>query len=147
MHENAIPQYKNKQNLADGVCFLEKVITFTLKMFHLLIVTAAATYRKLNKIAIIQPVLRYAGWAFLFQIITFTHLNQTAMRANFESRFMQVALSGGSQMTNVELTAEFECFQHEVRNLLMSDNGYLVIDFTLRDLLAQFDGIVRCKKK
>lgn len=69
------------------------------------------------------------------------------MKTNFESRFMQVALSGGSQMTNVELTAEFECFQHEVRNLLMSDNGYLVIDFTLRDLLAQFDGIVRCKKK
>lgn len=41
--------YKNKQNLADGVGFWEKAITFTLKMFHLLIVTAAATYRKLNK--------------------------------------------------------------------------------------------------
>ena len=69
------------------------------------------------------------------------------MRAIFESRFMQVALSGNSQMTDVELTAEFENFQHEVRNLLMSDNGYLIIDFTLRDLQAQFDGIVRGKKK
>lgn len=69
------------------------------------------------------------------------------MRANFESRFMQVALSGGSQMTDVELTVEFESFQHEVRSLLMSDNGYLVIDFTLRDLLAQLEGVVRCKKK
>lgn len=69
------------------------------------------------------------------------------MKTNFESRFMQVALSGGGQMTDVELTAEFESFQREVRTLLMSDNGYLVIDFTLRDLLAQFDGIVRCKKK
>ena len=67
------------------------------------------------------------------------------MRANFESRFMQVALSGGSQMTDVELTAEFESFQHEVRSLLMSDNGYLVIDFTLRDLLAQLEGVVRCQ--
>ena len=96
-------------------------------MFHLLIVTAAATYRKLNKIAIIQPVLRNAGWAFLFQIFTVTHLNQTAMRAIFESRFMQVALSGGSQMTDVELNTEFERFQREVRNLLMSDIGYLAI--------------------
>ena len=69
------------------------------------------------------------------------------MKTNFESRFMQVALSGGSQMTDVELTAEFESFQCEVRNLLMSDNGYLIIDFTLRDLQAQFDGIVRGKKK
>ena len=32
------------------------------------------------------------------------------MRAIFESHFMQVALSGGSQMTDVELTAEFENF-------------------------------------
>ena len=84
---------------------------------------------------------------FLFQIITFTHLNQTAMRAIFESRFMQVALSGGSQMTDVELNSEFERFQHEVRNLLMSDNGYLAIDFTLRDLLAQLEGAVCGKKK
>ena len=29
--------YKNKQNLVDGVGFWENVITFTLKMFHLLI--------------------------------------------------------------------------------------------------------------
>lgn len=64
----------------------------------------------------------------------------------FESRFMQVALSGGSQMTDVELNTEFERFQHEVRNLLMSDNGYLVIDFTLRDLLVQLEGVV-CGKK
>ena len=69
------------------------------------------------------------------------------MSANFESRFMQVALSGGSQMTDVELTAEFESFQREVRSLLMSDNGYLVIDFTLRDLLAQLEVVVRGKKK
>ena len=64
-----------------------------------------------------------------------------------ESRFMQVALSGGSQMTDVELNTEFERFQHEVRNLLMSNNGYLAIDFTLRDLLAQLEGVVRGKKK
>ena len=64
-----------------------------------------------------------------------------------ESRFMQVALSGGSQMTEVELNTEFERFQHEVRNLLMSNNGYLAIDFTLRDLLAQLEGVVRGKKK
>lgn len=69
------------------------------------------------------------------------------MKTNFESRFIQVALSGGSQMSDVELTAEFENFQREVRNLLMSDKGYLVIDFTLRDLLAQLEGIVRGKKK
>ena len=69
------------------------------------------------------------------------------MRAIFESRFIQVALSGGSQMTDVELNTEFERFQHEVRNLLMSDNGYLAIDFTLRDLLAQFEGVTHSKKK
>lgn len=64
-----------------------------------------------------------------------------------ESHFMQVALSGGSQMTDVELNTEFERFQHEVRNLLMSDNGYLAIDFTLRDLLAQLESVVCGKKK
>lgn len=69
------------------------------------------------------------------------------MRAIFESRFIQVALSGGSQMTDVELNTEFERFQHEVRNLLMSDNGYLTIDFTLRDLLAQLEGVTHSKKK
>ena len=69
------------------------------------------------------------------------------MRAIIESRFMQVALSGGSQMTDVKLNTEFERFQHEVRNLLMSDNGYLTIDFTLRDLLAQLEGVVCGKKK
>ena len=69
------------------------------------------------------------------------------MRAILESRFMQVALSGSSQMTDVELNTEFERFQHEVRNLLMSDNGYLAIDFTLRDLLAQLEGVVCGKKK
>ena len=69
------------------------------------------------------------------------------MRAIFESHFMQVALSGSSQMTDVELNTEFEHFQHEVRNLLMSDNGYLAIDFTLRDLLAQLEGAVCGKKK
>lgn len=69
------------------------------------------------------------------------------MRAIFESRFMQVSLSGGSQMTDVELNTEFEHFQHEVRNLLMSDNGYLAIDFTLRDLLAQLEGAMCGKKK
>ena len=69
------------------------------------------------------------------------------MKTNFESRFMQVALSGGSQMTDVELHTVFERFQHEVRNLLMSDYGYLTIDFTLRDLLAQLEGVVCGKKK
>ena len=64
-----------------------------------------------------------------------------------ESRFMQVALSGSSQMTDVELNTEFERFQHEVRNLLMIDNCYLTIDFTLRDLLAQLEGVVCGKKK
>lgn len=48
------------------------------------------------------------------------------MRDLIESRFMQVVLSGNSsQMTDVELNAEFESFQHDVRELLMSDNGYL----------------------
>lgn len=69
------------------------------------------------------------------------------MRTIFESRFMQVALSGGSQLTDVELNTEFEHFQREVRNLLMSDIGYLAIDFTLRDLLAQLEGVVCGKKK
>lgn len=69
------------------------------------------------------------------------------MRAIFESRFMRVALSGSSQMTDVELNTEFERFQHEVRSLLMSDNGYLAIDFILRDLLAQLEGAVYGKKK
>ena len=69
------------------------------------------------------------------------------MRTIFEIRFMQVALSGGSQMTDVELNTEFEHFQHEVRNILMSDNGYLAIDFSLRDLLAQLEGVVCGKKK
>ena len=50
-------------------------------------------------------------------------------------------------MTEVELNTEFERFQHEVCNLLMSDNGYLAIDFTLRDLLAQLEGAVCGKKK
>jgi len=71
---------------------------------------------------------------------------QTIMKTSFESRFMAVALSGGSQMTNDELTAEFESFQREMRNLLMSDKGYLVIDFALRDLLAQLKGAVYGKK-
>ena len=70
------------------------------------------------------------------------------MKTNFESRFMQVATAGTfCQMTDVELSAEFEKFQREVCNLLMSDNGSLIIDFTLRDLLAQLEGIVRGKKK
>ena len=69
------------------------------------------------------------------------------MRAILESRFMQVALSGGSQLTDVELNTEFEHFQREVRNLLMSDIGYLAIDFTLRDLLVQLEGVVCSKKK
>ena len=70
------------------------------------------------------------------------------MRDLIESRFMQVGLSGdSSQMTDVELNAEFESFQHDVRELLMSDNGYLAIDFILRDLLAQLDNTVRGKKK
>lgn len=70
------------------------------------------------------------------------------MRISFESCFMKAATAGApSQMTDVELNAEFERFQHEVRNLLMSDNGYLAIDFTLRDLLAQLEGAVCGKKK
>lgn len=70
------------------------------------------------------------------------------MKDLIESRFMQVALSGdSSQMTDVELNTEFESFQHNVRELLMSDNGYLAIDFILRDLLAQLDNTVRGKKK
>ena len=69
------------------------------------------------------------------------------MRDLIESRFMQVALPGGSQMTDVELNAEFESFQHDVRELLMSDNGYLAIDFILRDLLAQLEGVVCGKTK
>ena len=61
---------------------------------------------------------------------------------------MQVALSGNnSQMTDVELLAEFENFQRSVCDLLMSDKGYLAIDFILHDLLAQLEGVVRGKKK
>lgn len=70
------------------------------------------------------------------------------MRISFESCFMKVATAGApSQMTDVELNAEFERFQYEVRSLLMSDRGYLAIDYILNDLLAQLDGIVRGKKK
>ncbi len=32
------------------------------------------------------------------------------MKTIFESRFMEVALSGGSQMTDLELTTKFEGF-------------------------------------
>lgn len=70
------------------------------------------------------------------------------MKNIFESCFMKAATAGApSQMTDVELTAEFESFQCEVRSLLMSDRGYLAIDYILNDLLAQLDGIVRGKKK
>ena len=61
---------------------------------------------------------------------------------------MQVALSDGNhQMTDVELNAEFENFQRDVRELLMSNKGYLAIDFTLHDLLAQLESAVCGKKK
>lgn len=70
------------------------------------------------------------------------------MKTNFESRFMDVAIAGTPcQMTNEELNAEFYKFQKDVRDVLMSDRGYLAIDYILNDLLAQFDGIVRGKKK
>ena len=69
------------------------------------------------------------------------------MRVNFESRFMHVALSGGGQMTDVELNMEFEHFQQEMLAVLMGDNGYLVIDFVLRDLLAQLESVACSKKK
>ena len=70
------------------------------------------------------------------------------MRANFESRFMEVAVAGTPcQMSNEELNEEFRKFQNDVLGVLMSDRGYLAIDYILNDLLAQFDGIVRGKKK
>ena len=69
------------------------------------------------------------------------------MRAIFESRFMEAATAGTPcQMTNDELSAEFCKFQNEVLGVLMSENGYLAIDYTLNDLLAQLDSI-RGKKK
>ena len=69
------------------------------------------------------------------------------MMTKFESRFMDVATAGTPcQMTNDELSAEFCKFQNEVLGVLMSENGYLAIDYTLNDLLAQLDSI-RSKKK
>lgn len=91
-----------------------------------------------------SPSCALQGGLFCFTVFT---KFQTIMKTNFESRFIQVALSDGCQMTNVELTAEFENFQCKVRNLLMSDKGYLAIDFLLRDLLAQLEGVVCGKKK
>ncbi len=69
------------------------------------------------------------------------------MKTNFESRFMEVATAGvPCQMTKRELNAEFNKFQNEMLEVLMSDIGYLAIDYILNDLLAQLDGIV-CGKK
>ncbi len=73
---------------------------------------------------------------------------QTIMKTIFESRFMEVATAGmPCQMTNEELTTEFYKFQNDVLGVLMSDRGYPAIDFTLRDLLAQLEGVVCGKKK
>ena len=69
------------------------------------------------------------------------------MKTNFESCFMGVAASGTPcQMSNEELNAEFCKFQNDVLGVLMSDRGYLDIDYILNDLLAQLEGIVRGKK-
>lgn len=63
---------------------------------------------------------------FIYITNLLIHNKMKIMRDLIESRFMQVVLSGNSsQMTDVELNAEFESFQHDVRELLMSDNGYL----------------------
>lgn len=70
------------------------------------------------------------------------------MKTNFESRFMEVATAATPcPMTNEELAVEFCKFQNEVLGVLMSENGYLAIDYILNDLLAQLEGIVRGKKK
>lgn len=70
------------------------------------------------------------------------------MRAILESRFMEVATAGTPcQMSDEELNIEFSNFQNDVLGVLMSNRGYLAIDYILNDLLAQLDGIVRGKKK
>lgn len=70
------------------------------------------------------------------------------MKTNFASRFMEVATAGTPcQMSIEELNTEFCKFQNDVLGVLMSDRGYLAIDYILNDLLAQFDGIVCGKKK
>ncbi|MBO7312267.1 MAG: hypothetical protein J6U82_05625 [Alistipes sp.] len=75
--------YKNKQNLADGVSFWEKVITFTLKMFHLLIVTAAATYRKLNKNSNYTARLAQRMMGFFVSNIHIYLLKSNSYESNF----------------------------------------------------------------
>lgn len=70
------------------------------------------------------------------------------MKTNFESHFMEVATAIKScQLSNDEFNAEFLMFQNDVIGVLMSDKGYLAIDFLLRDLLAQLDSVPRGKKK
>ena len=60
---------------------------------------------------------------------------------------MEVVATGAPcQMTNEELNAQFCKFQNDLLGVLMSDRGYLAIDYILNDLLAQLDGIVRGKK-
>ncbi len=70
------------------------------------------------------------------------------MKTNFKSRFMEVVAAGTScQMSNEELNAEFYKFQNDVLGVLMSDQGYLAIDYILNDLLAQLESVVCGKKK
>ena len=70
------------------------------------------------------------------------------MKSISDGHFMQVAMFGlPCQMTNEELLAEFDNFQHDVRNLLTSDKGYLTIDFLLNDTLALFESVTHSKKK
>lgn len=70
------------------------------------------------------------------------------MKSFSDGHFMKVAVFGlPGQMTNEELLAEFENFQHDVRNLLTSDKGYLTIDFLLNDTLALFESVTHSKKK
>ena len=85
---------------------------------------------------------------FFVLIIPFIHFNLSSMKSISDGHFMQVAMFGlPCQMTNEELLAEFENFQHDVRNLLTSDKGYLTIDFLLNDTLALFESVTHSKKK
>lgn len=69
------------------------------------------------------------------------------MMTKFESRFMRVAtMEEPCQMSEDELKEEFERFQEQAIDLLMSDAGYLAIDFTLNDLHTRLDSVTQGKK-
>ena len=50
------------------------------------------------------------------------------------------------QMSEDELKEEFERFQKQAIDLLMSDAGYLVIDFALNDMHSRLKSVTQGKK-